>query len=194
MSSCRRSRTRFERRSTPSSAGRASCGRGDDRSDAARPRVHVIERNATAQARMIDDMLDMARSPRENSGSRYSPSMSSRWFWQPIDVVMPAAHAKRHRLCARTSIQGRRVSRRSGSAAAGDLESAVERPEVHRGGWLGRSPMALKAGSFGSSSAIPVRGSVPSSCHTCSSGSGRPMPRAHGATVVSVSGWPSCTT
>ena len=96
--------------------------------------LHVIERNATAQARMIDDMLDMAR----------IATGKLRLEMRPVDVVKVGA-GSRGRGDAGCPRQARdpadepgstdaECHRRSGSAAAGDLESAVECAEVHRAG------------------------------------------------------------
>jgi len=57
--------------------------------------VHVIERNATAQARMIDDMLDMARIAAGKLRLEMRPVDVVKVVLAAVDVVMPAAHAKR---------------------------------------------------------------------------------------------------
>jgi len=57
--------------------------------------VHVIERNATAQARMIDDMLDMARIAAGKLRLEMQPVDVVKVVLAAVDVVMPAAHAKR---------------------------------------------------------------------------------------------------
>jgi len=57
--------------------------------------LHVIERNATAQARMIDDMLDMARIAAGKLRLEMRPVDVVKVVLAAVDVVMPAAHAKR---------------------------------------------------------------------------------------------------
>ena len=57
--------------------------------------VHVIERNATAQARMIDDMLDMARIAAGKLRLDMRPVDVVKVVLAAVDVVMPTAHAKR---------------------------------------------------------------------------------------------------
>ena len=57
--------------------------------------LHVIERNATAQARMIDDMLDMARIAAGKLRLEMRHVDVVKVVLAAVDVVMPAAHAKR---------------------------------------------------------------------------------------------------
>jgi signal transduction histidine kinase/ActR/RegA family two-component response regulator len=68
----------------------------------------VIERNATAQARMIDDMLDMARI----AAGKLRIDMQSvdvvKVVLAAVDVVMPTAHAKR--IALRTNLDPRTPS------------------------------------------------------------------------------------
>ncbi len=56
--------------------------------------LHVIERNATAQARMIDDMLDMARIAAGKLRLEMRPVDVVKVVLAAVDVVMPTAHAK----------------------------------------------------------------------------------------------------
>ena len=67
--------------------------------------VHVIERNATAQARMIDDMLDMARIAAGKLRLEMQPVDVVKVVLAAVDVVMPAAHAKR--VALRTNLDPR---------------------------------------------------------------------------------------
>jgi len=67
--------------------------------------VHVIERNATAQARMIDDMLDMARIAAGKLRLEMRPVDVVKLVLAAVDVVMPAAHAKR--VALRTNLDPR---------------------------------------------------------------------------------------
>jgi signal transduction histidine kinase/CheY-like chemotaxis protein len=56
--------------------------------------LHVIDRNASAQARMIDDMLDMARIATGKLRLDLRPVDVLKVVLASVDVVMPAAHAK----------------------------------------------------------------------------------------------------
>jgi len=67
--------------------------------------VHVIERNATAQARMIDDMLDMARIAAGKLRLEMRHVDVVKVVLAAVDVVMPAAHAKR--VALRTNLDPR---------------------------------------------------------------------------------------
>ena len=67
--------------------------------------LHVIERNATAQARMIDDMLDMARIAAGKLRLEMRPVDVVKVVLAAVDVVMPAAHAKR--VALRTNLDPR---------------------------------------------------------------------------------------
>jgi signal transduction histidine kinase/ActR/RegA family two-component response regulator len=67
--------------------------------------LHVIERNATAQARMIDDMLDMARIAAGKLRLEMRPVDVVKVVLAAVDVVMPTAHAKHVTL--RTSLDPR---------------------------------------------------------------------------------------
>ena len=67
--------------------------------------LHVIERNATAQARMIDDMLDMARIAAGKLRLEMQPVDVVKVVLAAVDVVMPAAHAKR--VALRTNLDPR---------------------------------------------------------------------------------------
>lgn len=64
--------------------------------------LHVIERNAAAQARMIDDMLDVARISAGKLRLEMQPVDLLGVLLAAIDVIMPAAQAKRVSL--RTSL------------------------------------------------------------------------------------------
>jgi PAS domain S-box-containing protein len=64
--------------------------------------LHVIERNATAQARLIDDMLDMARIVAGKLRVEFEPVDLVGVVLQAVEVVMPAASAKQ--IAIRTSL------------------------------------------------------------------------------------------
>ena len=103
----------------------ASRGRTRSRSSSATPRRRL---------RLVEDLLDMARDHRAAScGSRSTPSRSPRWSQRGRSTSSrPAAGAKRDR--DRTDVRRRPAAgqRRRRAAAAGRLEPAVERGEVHR--------------------------------------------------------------
>jgi signal transduction histidine kinase/ActR/RegA family two-component response regulator len=67
--------------------------------------LHVIERNATAQARMIDDMLDMARIAAGKLRLEMRPVDVVKVVLAAVDVVMPTAQAKH--IALRTSLDPR---------------------------------------------------------------------------------------
>jgi signal transduction histidine kinase/ActR/RegA family two-component response regulator len=70
--------------------------------------LHVIERNASAQARMIDDMLDMARIAAGKLRLDMRPVDLVKIVLAAVDVVMPTAHAKR--ITVRTHLDPRTPS------------------------------------------------------------------------------------
>jgi len=67
--------------------------------------LRVIERNASAQARMIDDMLDLARIAAGKLRLEMHPVDLAKVVLAAIDVVMPTAHAKR--IAVRTNLDPR---------------------------------------------------------------------------------------
>ena len=70
--------------------------------------LRVIERNATAQARMIDDMLDMARITAGKLRLDMRPVDVVKVLLAAVDVVMPSAHARR--ITLRTNLDPRMPS------------------------------------------------------------------------------------
>jgi signal transduction histidine kinase/ActR/RegA family two-component response regulator len=64
--------------------------------------LHVIERNAAAQVKMIDDMLDMARIVAGKLRLEMQPVDLLSVVLAAVDVVMPSAHARR--ITLRTSL------------------------------------------------------------------------------------------
>jgi signal transduction histidine kinase/ActR/RegA family two-component response regulator len=70
--------------------------------------LHVIERNASTQARMIDDMLDMARIAAGKLRLDMRQVDVLNVVLAAVDVVMPAAHAKR--ITLRTQLDPRTPS------------------------------------------------------------------------------------
>ena len=111
-SSWRRCRMDCAPRSTPCSAGPCCCapvpGQFDGRSDA------VVERNTLAQARLIDDLLDLSRVVSGTPG----------WVWRP--PTCGAITAERRR-CARPTAEADAHAAPSGggSCARGDGRVAI---------------------------------------------------------------------
>ena len=98
--------TKFARRSTPYSAGRAFSSHATSSIGTWWiARCSVIERNASAQARMIDDMLDMARIAAGKLRLEMRPVDIVKVVLAAVDVVMPTAHAKH--IAVRTSLDPR---------------------------------------------------------------------------------------
>ena len=67
--------------------------------------LRVIERNASAQARMIDDMLDMARIASGKLRLDMRPVDVVKVVLAAVDVIMPSAHAKH--IAVRTNLDVR---------------------------------------------------------------------------------------
>ena len=106
-----------------------------------------------------------------------------------VDIVKPAALAKRLRLDA--SIEMRPpLTPRSRSPAAGDLEPALERRQVHAAGRPGQCPAGAENGVV-----LTVQdsgfGIEPKFCRTCSTRSGRRTAAPRASTVAWASAWPS---
>ena len=70
--------------------------------------LRVIERNASAQARMIDDMLDMARIASGKLRLDMRPVDVVKVVLAAVDVIMPSAHAKH--IAVRTNLDVRTPS------------------------------------------------------------------------------------
>jgi len=80
-------------------------GRDDIDRDLLERALRVIERNASAQARMIDDMLDMARITAGKLRLDMRPVDVLKVVLAAVDVVMPSAHARR--ITLRTNLDPR---------------------------------------------------------------------------------------
>ena len=94
--------------------------------------LEVIDRNALAQTRLIDDMLDTARVMSGKLRLESQPVDLTRVALAAIDVVAPTAAAERGRDPAGVPAAGVHDDGRPGSAAADCLEPAGERGQVHR--------------------------------------------------------------
>ena len=127
--------------------------------------LHVIERNAAAQAKMIDDMLDMARIVAGKLRLEMQPVDLLSVVLAAVDVVMPSANAKQIAVRTRLDPTVPRVLGDHDRLAADGVEPAVERGEVHRIGRVDRGP-ARTGRPIGrrSSSATLGKASAPISC------------------------------
>ena len=145
----------------------------------------TIERNARAQMRIIEDVLDVGRIISGKLRLEISATKVAEVIEAAVQVVRPAADAKQVKLDVYDR-PGRGRHRRGRRAAAADrLERPVQRAQVHAQGGP-RRVAAKRAGStVVLTSAMTVRASGPSSCPTSSSRSARPTVRRRGATVGS---------
>ena len=157
-----------------------------------RSRAHaleVIERNAMSQMRLVEDLLDMARIISGKLRLKSTRSSLVDVAQAAIDVVAPGAAAKKIAIDAVSTPDAAAGERRQRAPAAGGLEPAVERAEVHR---RRRPRFASRSratdGTCGCRSATPARASRPTSCRMCSIAFGRRTPPRAGATAASASG------
>ena len=96
--------------------------------------LEVIERNARAQTQLIEDLLDMSRITSGKVRLDIQPVQPISFIEAAIETVRPAAEAKGIRLEKVLDPVGRPRLRRSRPPAAGHLESAVQRDQVHAQG------------------------------------------------------------
>ena len=82
--------------------------------------LQVIERNASAQAKMIDDMLDMARIVSGKLRLEMKTVDIVSIVLAAVDVIMPSADAQADRRAHASRSEDPADRRRSRSAAAGD--------------------------------------------------------------------------
>ncbi len=92
-----RCRTNCARRSTRSSGGRGFCGPGISTNSTAHA-VEVIQRNAEAQVRLIEEVLDVSRIITGKMTLAMETVDVGAIVRATIDIVRPAMHAKRIRL------------------------------------------------------------------------------------------------
>ena len=94
--------------------------------------VAVIERNASALAHLIDDLLDVSRIVAGTLQLAPQPVDLVAVAQAALDTVRPLAVAKERATCVLPRSPGRRNrQRRRWPSAAGDLESARECDQVH---------------------------------------------------------------
>ena len=153
--------------------------------------TRVIKNNAQAQAQLVADILDVSRiisgklqpAPRHRSSVPIGHRSGAR---SGAAGGRRQGHRDRRPPCER----GRADARRSRSPAAGDVEPAVERDQVHA---QGRAVCASRRrtrprATSRSPSPTPARASSRRSCRTSSSASPRPTARARRGTAGSGSG------
>ena len=96
--------------------------------------LETIERNARAQAELIEDILDVSRIIAGKLRIEIQPVDLQSIVDVAVDAVRPAAEAKGIALDRRIGDAARALRRRRRPPAAGDLEPAVERDQVHARG------------------------------------------------------------
>ena len=141
--------------------------------DAARTKrgLETIERNARAQAQLIEDLLDIGGSSGKLRLEVGAVDLASVGGSSPLESVPPAAHAKGQSLSAIEP--RRRVIGRPGPHPADHLEPAVQRDQVHAQG-RARRASARRAGDRTSRQRQDSgAGLPPSSSPTCSSASSK---------------------
>ena len=94
----------------------------------------VIERNAVAQARLVDDLLDISRITGGRLRLKLAKADVSALVREALDAIGPSADAKRITIDVRAHHPRSVDHGRSRTAPAGDLEPAHERDQVHTGG------------------------------------------------------------
>ena len=153
--------------------------------------LDAIERNATLQARLVDDLLDVSRIVSGKLELETSTVDLASIVDAALDSVRPALLGQGARGAALARPRRRHRARRRPSPAAGRLEPADERHQVlvdggaHRGGRRARRPRGARLGSATRASA-----SRPTCCRTCSSDSSRPTgarPAQHGGLGLGLS-------
>jgi PAS domain S-box-containing protein len=159
--------------------------------------LQVIDRNAVAQTRLIDDMLDMARIMSGKLRLEMQPVDLAVIALGAIDVVAPTAAAKGITLLTNISTDQPWMmgdADRLQQIIWNLLSNAIKFTE---GGarWASRGPARRSR----SASRTPAAASRPTSCRRCSSGSARRIRRPAGGTAGSASGcrssgrWRNCT-
>ena len=119
--------------------------------------LESIERNARAQARLIEDLLEVSRIVTGKLRLQMEEVDLAAIVDAAVEVVQPAAAAKRLRLIDPSGRPSRDHRGRPRSAAAGRLEPAVERREVH----ASRRPGLGQARAAATVTCITVRDSGP---------------------------------
>ena len=122
--------------------GYARLLRHDMVDDAGRGRaIETIERNATALAQLVSDVLDVSRITSGKMRFDVQPCDLAAIIASAVESIVPAVDAKRIEPVAAARAAERRGGGRPQPAAAGAVERAVERRQVHAGRWTHRGPM-----------------------------------------------------
>ena len=109
--------------------------RGEVKPDRVAHALGVIERNALAQARLVDDLLDVSRSRVAGCASRLAETDVTAVVRDALEAIGPSADAKRISIDVQFPVGLPRITVDAGAAPAGDLEPAHERDQVHA--WRG---------------------------------------------------------
>ena len=94
-------------------------------------RLEIIDRNARAQAKLIEDLLDMNRLMTGNVQLELEPVDLAVLAESTVQTLRPTADAKTVRLTTRGVELGEPGQRRWPAAAAGALEPRAQRRQVH---------------------------------------------------------------
>ena len=153
----------------------------------------VIERNAQAQARLVEELLDLSRIESGQLRLHVEPVDAGSVVQSALEAVRPAAEARGVELVTAIDPTARWISAdgdRLRQVAWNLLSNAVKfTPEG------GRVTLALVAGRARRCawwSPIPDVASRRHSCHGCSTGSLRPTHPRRAACEASASAWRSC--
>ena len=99
--------------------------------------LDTIERNARAQAQLVDDLLDVSRIITGKLRMDVRPADPNSFIDAAVEAVRPAAEAKGVRV-QKVIDTGRHLnSRRSRETATSRLEFTLERDQVHAAWWSG---------------------------------------------------------
>ena len=154
--------------------------------------VETIHRNAQLQRQLISDVLDISRIVSGKLTLDLRQVDLAAVIEDAADTLRPAAQARQIGLELELDRAGLSRARRRRPAAAGRLEPALERHQVHG---RGRLACACASPAQARPSCAPSRTTAPgwprSSCRSCSTASGRETRRARAATAAWGSGSPS---
>ncbi len=157
--------------------------------------VATIVRSASAQARLIEDLLDLSRIVTGRMRLEFEDLDLKAVIEAALDTVRPAATAKELALVTALDTVAGTHARRRRSAAASGVEPPDERGQVHAsrrpGGGLGGKPETATPRSWWRT---PAKASARRSCPMCSSASVRKTAPARGRMGDWASGWPSSAT
>ena len=157
--------------------------------------LETIERNARAQKRLIEDLLDVSRIVTGKVALELVSVDPRRVVEAALDTMLPAAQTKGLRLVPQLETGHGTRARRLRSTAASRLQPAVQRHQVHCLRRAGRSRLARRGKVRADQHCrTAVRASRRSFCRRCSIASARRTARSAGATAAWAWGWRSCVT